>query len=164
MPTSSHTYGKVLAATSVPANDLGSGDMIQEPLQTDPPPKGNGNAGVEWIRVFAWIMPTAFVWGFVVLMGLGFALLRRWGVIIDFRDAQGFLVVFWVAGSIVGVLGIGYLDARLKRQQGRISQADDRFDDGWHVLKFFLFQLALIPILSITVSTLIWMVAPLAGR
>jgi|GEM_PF-3914769 len=140
------------------------GDMIQEPPQTDPAPEDNGNAGVAWLRVFVWIMPTAFVAGLILLMSLAFFALLKLGVTASFREAQGFIVLFWMIGSMVGILGLGYLDARLKRQQGRVSQADDRFDDGWHVLKFFLFQLALVPCLSLTVFAVMEMVARLAGR
>ncbi|MBX3740626.1 MAG: hypothetical protein KF712_06520 [Akkermansiaceae bacterium] len=60
---------------------------------------------------------------------------------------------------MVGTLGLGYFDARLKRQQEKISRENDRSDDGWHVLKFFLLQLALVPCLMLVVFVVMGMVA-----
>lgn len=138
--------------------------MIQEPPQSDTLSEGSGSAAFVWFRIFLWIMPTSLVWGLVVIIGWGIVLLRRWSVVSDFRETQGFLAVFGLTGSIVGVLVIAYLDARLKRQQKKISQTHGQFDDAKHVLKFFLFQLALIPCISLNAFAVMEIVSRAAGR
>lgn len=132
--------------------------MIHEPPESDPAPQGSGNTAVGWFRVFLWLMPTALVAGLAILMAWAFVSLGKRGVFNASEGVEGFLVVLWMAGSMTGVLGLGYLDARLKRQQERISRENDRFDDGWHVLKFFLLQILLVPFLGFAVLLVMGMV------
>ncbi len=141
-----------------------SGDMIQKPPETDPAPEGNANTAVAWFRFFIWLMPTALVVVLSMLLTWIFLSLGKRGMFSGWQDAGAFGIVFWLAGAMVGTLGLGYLDARLKRQQQRISRDNDRFDDGWHVLKFFLLQLALVPFLSVAVAIVMGIVARAAGR
>jgi hypothetical protein len=134
--------------------------MPQESPQTDPAPESSGNAAVGWLRFLVWLMPTALVPGLILLMSGAFVLLRKLGVTGNFQDAKGFVILFWMIGSMVGTLGLGYFDARMKRQQEKISRENDRPHDGLHVLKFFLLQLALVPSLMLVVFVVMEMVAP----
>ncbi|WAC19927.1 hypothetical protein OVA24_00860 [Luteolibacter sp. SL250] len=133
--------------------------MIHEPSQSDPAPQGEGNAAVAWFRVFVWLMPTAFVAGLAMLVAWVFISLAKRGGFNGSQGAEGFVIVLWMVGSMVGVLGLGHLDARLKRHQQKISREDDRFDDGWHVLKFFLLQILVVPCLVFVVVVVIGMMA-----
>lgn len=97
-------------------------------------PQGNRYPG--FLRFLVWLMPTMITVGLTVLLG--------------FAPVHGPLVEIIAIVAVIittGIIGLGFFDSKLKRQQHHIPQTK-RGHDGKHVLKFFLLQLLIIPALS----------------
>lgn len=101
-------------------------------------PQGSQNTGC--LRFFVWLMPTMMVLGLAFLISVAANQFRM------YTKSEDMIVVLIVI-SIPGILGIGYFDSKLKRQQYRIPQ-NQQGHDSMHVIKFFLLQLLIMPAIA----------------
>ncbi len=94
------------------------------------------NRAQAWFRVFLWILPA----GFAVASGIGVDRLK----IAYFPDQALVGTMIWFVLNFIFVIGSGWFDSQLSvRARSEVGGSADR------IMRFFLLQLFLIPVLSL---------------
>lgn len=124
-------------------------------IQDDPQPQPTGNPGVAWFRALVWIMPTGLVWGGFILLHCVNAAFVKTGMVKHPLHSATLPSVIWILASVIGTIYLGYLNDRLNYQLEANPLVDKRPVRKSQVAAFFFIQIAIIPVLSFWLITMI---------